>query len=184
VITKEQWLEARDRSVAMLEQAGIALTSEEREHLEVADFGLGRLDEIGLEIVTYVNTDRVCAKEIILFPWQICPEHIHPPVQGQPGGQPGKEETFRCRWGTVYLYVSGPASDTFEGRLPQKHGEHLTVRNQIVLQPGDQYTLLPETWHWFQGGPEGAIVSEFSTHSTDEADIFRDPAIARLPVVK
>ena len=180
MITREQWLEARDRSVAMLEQAGIALTPEEREHLEVADFGLEQLEDIGLEIITYVNTERVCAKEIILFPWQICPEHMHPPVKGQPG----KEETFRCRWGTVYLYVSGPASDTFLGRLPAEHGEYLTVRNQIVLHPGDQYTLMPETWHWFQGGPEGAIVSEFSTHSTDEADLFRDPAIARLPVVK
>jgi D-lyxose ketol-isomerase len=173
-------MEARDRSVAMLQKAGIALTPEERENLEVADFGLERLDEIGLEIITYVNTERVCAKEIILFPWQICPEHKHPPVEGQSG----KEETFRCRWGEVYLYVDGPASDSFLGRLPQQHGEYLTVRRQIVLRPGEQYTLMPETWHWFQGGPEGAIVSEFSTHSTDEADIFRDPAIARMPVVK
>jgi D-lyxose ketol-isomerase len=180
MISREQWVEARDRSAAMLQQAGIALTPEEREHLEVADFGLERLDEIGLEIITYVNTERVCAKEIILFPWQICPEHKHPPVEGQSG----KEETFRCRWGEVYLYVDGPASDSFLGRLPAKHGEHLTVRKQIVLRPGEQYTLMPETWHWFQGGPEGAIVSEFSTHSTDEADIFRDPAIARLPIVK
>jgi D-lyxose ketol-isomerase len=180
MISREQWEEARDRSVAMLQQAGIALTPEERENLEVADFGLERLDEIGLEIVTYVNTERVCAKEIILFPWQICPEHKHPPVEGQSG----KEETFRCRWGEVYLYVDGPASDSFLGRLPEKHGEHLTVRCQIILRPGEQYTLMPETWHWFQGGPEGAIVSEFSTHSTDEADVFRDPAIARMPIVK
>jgi D-lyxose ketol-isomerase len=179
VITREEYTAARDRAAAMLDVAGIVLTPAEIENLEVADFGLSRLRELGLELITYVNTDRVCAKEIILFPWQICPEHKHPPVKGQPG----KEETFRCRWGEVYLYVEGPASAEFLGRLPGQHGEHLTMRHQIILHPGEQYTLNPETWHWFQGGPQGGIVSEFSTHSTDEADIFRDPAIARAPVV-
>ena len=33
------------------------------------------------------------------------------------------------------------------------------------------------------GGPEGAVVSEFSTRSTDEADIFTDPDIRRAPEV-
>ncbi len=179
MISQAEYLKARDKAVGMMQQAGIALTPAEIEQFEVADFGLGRLDEIGLEIVTYVNTERVCAKELVLFPWQICPEHMHPPVKGQPG----KEETFRCRWGEVYLYVDGPASSTFLGRLPEQHGEHLTVRRQIVLRPGEQFTLNPELWHWFQGGPEGAVVSEFSTHSTDENDIFRDPAIQRAPVI-
>ena len=180
MLTKAQWHEARDRAWEMLQKAGIVLTPEELERLEVADFSLEMLEDIGLEVLTYVNTDRVCAKEIIMFPWQICPEHLHPPVKGQPG----KEETFRCRWGEVWLYMSGLASDTFLARLPAQRGEYLTVRRQVVLHPGEQYTLLPETWHWFQAGPQGAIVSEFSTHSTDAADIFRDPAIARLPVVQ
>jgi len=52
-----------------------------------------------------------------------------------------------------------------------------------VLKPGDQYTLMPETWHWFQGGPEGAVVSEFSTRSTDENDLFTDPRLKRAPEV-
>ena len=42
---------------------------------------------------------------------------------------------------------------------------------------------MPGTWHWFQAGPEGAIVSEFSTRSTDEADVFTDPRIARAPEI-
>lgn len=41
----------------------------------------------------YVNTDRVCAKEMVLFPHQACPEHRHIGMDGAPG----KEETFRCR---------------------------------------------------------------------------------------
>jgi D-lyxose ketol-isomerase len=121
----------------------------------VADFGLGRLGETGLQIVVYVNTDRVCAKELVLFPGQACPEHRHPPVEGQPG----KEETFRCRRGTVHLRVAG--------------------ENEIVLQPGDQFTIPPDTLHSFRAGDKGAIVSEFSTRSRDESDVFTDPRIVR-----
>ena len=43
--------------------------------------------------------------------------------------------------------------------------------------------LTPDTPHWFQAGPDGAVVSEFSTRSTDEADVFRDPRIKRMPEV-
>jgi D-lyxose ketol-isomerase len=147
--------EARERAAALLEQAGIVLTREERKRIEVADFGLDRLDEIGLQLITYVNTDRVCAKELVLFPHQVCPEHRHPPV----AGEPGKEETFRCRTGTVHLHVEG--------------------HDEIVLQPGEQFTIMPDTLHWFQAGDDGAIVSEFSTRSRDESDVFTDPQIRR-----
>jgi D-lyxose ketol-isomerase len=139
----------------MLSDAGIVLSPTERQAIEVADFGLGRLEEIGLQLVVYVNTDRVCAKELVLFPKQTCPEHRHPPADGRPG----KEETFRCRRGTVHLYVEG--------------------HQELVLQPGDQFTILPDTLHWFQAGSEGAVVSEFSTQSRDELDVFSDPQIVR-----
>ena len=147
--------EARERAAAMLDAAGIVVTPREREQIEIADFGLGRLDEIGLQIVVYVNTDRVCAKELVLFPHQSCPEHRHPPFEGEPG----KEETFRVRYGVVHLHVEG-AGD-------------------IVLGPGDQYTIPPNTLHSFEAGDEGAIVSEFSTTSRDALDVFTDPRIVR-----
>ncbi|MGZ4416975.1 MAG: D-lyxose/D-mannose family sugar isomerase [Gaiellaceae bacterium] len=147
--------EARERATAMLDAAGIVVTPREREHIEIADFGLGRLDEIGLQIVVYVNTDRVCAKELVLFPNQRCPEHRHPPFESEPG----TEETFRVRYGVVHLHVEG-AGD-------------------IVLRPGDQYTIPPNTLHSFEAGDEGAIVSEFSTTSRDALDVFTDPRIVR-----
>jgi D-lyxose ketol-isomerase len=53
----------------------------------------------------------------------------------------------------------------------------------VVLRPGDQYTLPPDTLHWFQAGPAGAVVSEFSTTSLDELDVFTDPEVRRLPEV-
>jgi D-lyxose ketol-isomerase len=42
---------------------------------------------------------------------------------------------------------------------------------------------MPNVPHWFQAGDEGAVVSEFSTHSTDENDIFTDPSIGRATKV-
>ena len=66
------------------------------------------------------------------------------------------------------------------GILPEGHETSFTVFKEIVLQPGDQYTLMPNTLHWFQAGSDGAVVSEFSTTSTDDADVFTDPAINRI----
>lgn len=179
MISVQQYNDAVARAAELLQQAGIVITPEERARLEVADFGLGELEKTGLEILTYVNTERCCAKEIMMFPNQTCPEHWHPTINGVPG----KEETFRCRWGTVYLYVPGEATPNPAGRPPAGSEAHYSVAHQIVLRPGGQYTLMPDTPHWFQAGSEGAVVSEFSTRSTDEQDVFRDPRIARAPEV-
>jgi len=176
MISREQYQQACTRALEYFAKAGIAITPEERQHIEVADFGLGRLEQVGLELLVYVNTERVCAKELVLFPWQLCPEHRHPPV----AGEPGKEETFRCRMGAVYLYVPGVSVSNPAARVPADIARYLTVWHEVVLQPGQQYTLLPDTAHWFQAGPEGAIVSEFSTKSRDESDIFTDPRIERI----
>ena len=179
MISRQQYESVVERSLQMLERAGIVLTPEERARMEVADHGLGELEKTGLEIITYVNTDRVCAKELVMFPHQTCPEHWHPTL----GGKPGKEETFRCRWGTVYLYVPGPPAAQPACRPPEGSQAHYTVGHEVCLKPGEQYTLLPDTRHWFQAGPEGAIVSEFSTRSTDDQDIFADPRIKRMPEI-
>lgn len=180
MITRQEYEEAREAALEMLRRAGIAVTPEEEQRIEVADFGLNDLRRTGLQILTYVNTDRVCAKELVLFPRQTCPEHKHPPV----AREPGKEETFRCRWGEVYLYVPGEPTPHPKAHPPEGDEAYYTVFHEVVLRPGDQYTLPPETLHWFQAGPEGAIVSEFSTTSRDESDIFTDPRVDRLPKVE
>jgi D-lyxose ketol-isomerase len=114
---------------------------------------------------------------MVLTPYQTCVEHMHVPTNGQPG----KEETFRCRYGKVYLYVTGEGKkEDIKARLPKSD---VTVFHEIELNPGDQYTLMPETWHWFQAGEEGAVVSEFSTRSTDDTDIFTDKRIVRAPKI-
>jgi len=168
---------ARRRTIEMLQRAGIVLTNKEKEVIEIADMGLDDLENIGLEIIVYENNDRYCAKELALFPWQICPEHRHPRVNES---NRGKQETFRCRWGVVYLYVPGEPVANPKARVPEKHGNWMTVWHEIVLNPGEQYTLAPDTLHWFQAGPNGAIVSEFSSSSLDEFDVFTDPNIKRV----
>jgi D-lyxose ketol-isomerase len=179
MITAQQYQKATQETVEMLNQAGIVITEEECRRLEVADFGLQELEKTGLQILTYVNTERCCAKEIVMTPFQTCPEHKHPTKENILG----KEETFRCRWGTVYLYVAGEPAAHPHCRPPQGSEAFYTVWKEICLKPGDQHTLMPDTLHWFQAGPNGAVVSEFSTRSTDEADYFTDPRIQRLPVV-
>jgi len=99
--------EARERSAAMLVEAGIVLTPHERENIEVADFGLGQLDEIGLQIVVYLNTDRVCAKELVLFPHQRCPEHRHPPVEGAGNIALGPGEQYTIPPNTLHSFEAG-----------------------------------------------------------------------------
>jgi len=180
MISEQELQAARERAEKMLDGAGIAITGKERADIEVADFGLGELEATGLEIVTYENNDRYCAKELVLFPGQTCPEHRHPDV----AGAPGKRETFRCRKGVVWLYVPGEKTPDIKAAVPAGSEDHYTVFNEIVLEPGDQYTLESDTLHWFQAGPDGAIVSEFSSTSRDESDVFTDPRIRRATEVE
>jgi len=174
MLTKELYTQACERALAMLDKAGIVVTDKERASMEVAEYGLGMLDSIGLELIVYVNTDRCCAKELVLFPGQTCPEHRHPPVEGEAG----KEETFRCRWGEVYLYLPGDNATPIKAAPPKGKEQYFTATREIILKPGEQCTLPPDTLHWFQAGPDGAIVSEFSTKSRDPFDIYTDPAIS------
>lgn len=165
--------EARARSAGILKDAGIVLTPDEEATMEVAEFGLGEHDRTGLQLVVYVNTDRCCAKELVLFQGQTCPEHYHPPFEGTPG----KEETFRVRKGTVYLYVEG--EPTANPRCTPSRSQHYTAWHEVRLGEGEQYTIPPMTRHWFQAPDGPAVVSEFSTQSRDEYDVFTDPDIVR-----
>lgn len=179
MIKRSEVRAAQARTAELFARAGIVLTPEEVEGIEVATFGLDNLEREGLELVTYVNTDRYCAKELVLFPHQTCPEHLHPPV----GDDPGKMETFRCRSGKVFLYVEGEPAASVQAKVPTGSEAYYTVFHEVELTPGQQYTIMPGIKHWFQAGPDGAIVSEFSSTSRDEYDIFTDPRIQRMPVI-
>ena len=139
------------------------------------------MEATGLQLFTYINNDRYCAKELVLFPGQTCPEHRHPDVNGRPG----KMETFRCRAGRVWLYVEGPPTLPLRGPGPPSVGDgRYTALHEIELAPGEQHTIPPDTRHWFRAGNEGAVVSEFSSTSTDEFDLFTDLGITRVPQIE
>lgn len=175
MLTNDEMTEARERAGSLLTEAEIVLTADEQARIEVADFGLSDLPRFGLQLITYINTERVCAKDLVLFPRQTCPEHCHPPV----GDDPGKEETFRCRKGVVYVYLPGEPPTNLGAVVPEDRQAYFTVFHEYILHSGEQVTIPPNTLHWFQAGEEGAIVSEFSTRSRDEFDIFTDPDIIR-----
>lgn len=84
----------------MLKACAMEITPAERERFEVADFGLGELLKTGLEVLTYVNTERVCAKEIVMFPHQTCPSF--------------------CTTRSERVYIAAPGCET--GRLGVTRG--------------------------------------------------------------
>jgi D-lyxose ketol-isomerase len=172
MVSQEKYQSAAFKTLEYYEKANIVITEDEKKKIEIADFGLNDLDNFGLQLITYINTERCCSKEMVLFPMQTCPEHRHPDIDGKMG----KEETFRCRWGKVYLYVEG---DNNAKLTPPDNGI-FTVFHEVELSPGEQYTIYPNTKHWFRAGKDGAVISEFSTKSVDEADIFTDERIVRV----
>ncbi|MDC0610734.1 D-lyxose/D-mannose family sugar isomerase [Vibrio sp.] len=170
----------RDRINALISESGIFLSEKEVLELEMSDFGLNDFTRVGLTVHTYLNTDRCCAKELVLLPHQTCPEHRHPnKVTGL-----GKEETFRCRYGTVSVFISGKQTESPSVTPPDVGSNYYTVFKEVVLKQGEQLTLQPETKHWFQAHEGGAVVSEFSTHSDDMSDIFTDPNINRFSFIQ
>ncbi len=171
----------QERVYRMLQTAGIVITPEEKKNIEIADLGLEDIENCGLQVVVYENNNRYCAKELIQFPRQLCPEHRHPRIDEN---NIGKQETFRCRWGELYLYVEGEPTPESKARVLEKYRNYLTVWKEIVLQPGEQYTLPADTKHWFQAGDDGCVVSEFSSASVDEEDIFTDPRVLRIPKIE
>ena len=175
MITKAEQKRARERAAQMIAQSGIGITEEEKNKIDVVDFGLSHLEIEGVQVLTLVQTERISVKVLAMLPNQTEPEHWHPPV----GDDPGKEETIRVVFGTVYFYVQG--ENTFKrGFLVKGKQEYYSLRHEIVLRPGDQITFQPGEKHWFQARDEGAVMYSFSSVARDALDQFTDPNIVRV----
>ena len=178
MITRAEQKSAQKKAAEMIRNAGIRMKAEEIDAIAVADFGLSNLEVEGGQILTFFATERVSAKVIALFPWQILPEHWHPPV----GSDPGKQEIIRMIDGTSYFYI--PGDDTLKsGKIPAGKEDFYTCRHEVVMKMGDQLILEPGTVHWFQAGEEGAVMYSFSTCVRDILDGFTDPNIERQTVI-
>ena len=175
-ITKEY----KDNVRKLFEKSVIAFTKEEIEGVDYAGYGLDNIAEEGLNLIVYCNNEKYCAKEMALLPGQACPQHTHPDLAD---GREGKQETLRCRWGKVYIYYEDGTpleEDKIQTTVPSKNKQYYTAGHEVVLNPGEQFTMLPRVAHWFKAGEEGAIVSEFSTPSFDEFDTYENPNIKRI----
>jgi len=179
VIPRSQYRRAQAQATELFRLTGVALRREELDTIAVADFGLGELTQSGAQILTLVDTPEVAVKLIALFPYQTLPQHKHPRL----GSYPGKAETLRCEWGVIYLYTVGEPTLHPAAHPPAHRRGTYTVWHEVALYPGDQLTLPPDTWHWFQAGPEGGVTWSFSTRATDVQDIFTDPEVERETVV-
>ena len=181
MITRQEWQAARQWAWNLVHEAGVVLREGEFERMEVADLGLSELPITGLQILTLVSTEWIGAKLLVLRPRQFFPQHRHPPSLME--DYPGKQEVFRGHWGEVYLYVPGPRTPHPRGDPPPHRRPYCTVWHEVVLRPGDQYLCPPDTWHWFQAGPQGAVLWSFSSRVTDAADQFLDPQVVRQTVI-
>jgi hypothetical protein len=148
VIGEHELRQARLYAAEKLSETGVVLTAEERDAIEVADFGLSRLAETGLQLLVYVNTDRYCAKELVLRPWADVPGAPASTLRGHPrqGGDVPLSQRPRLslRRGRPH---TGSGVHAASGRI------HRRARDRAAA--GMQHTIPPGTLHWFQAGPEG-----------------------------
>lgn len=160
MITREHEKVHQEMALAYLNKAAVVVRDDEKDRIAVSDFGLGDPMRTGLQTLTYFNTDRISAKEIVLAPRQTCPEHWHPVIgeEGEPTPNP-------------------------RATPPPGREQYYTVWKETVMRPGDQVCLRPGVVHWFQAGDEGAVISDYSTCSRDEQDRFTDPDTVRATVV-
>jgi len=178
MITRTELKEACEKALTMIEDAGIQLTNEDKDKITAADFGLSQLFKEGIQILTMFDTERVAGKILVLLPYQTEPEHWHPSV----GDDPGKEEIIRAISGDLYFYI--PGENSFKnGFIVDGKDSCYTMRNEVVLLPGEQLILPPGTKHWFQAGENGAVMYSFSTKVRDTLDQFSDPDIIRETVI-
>ncbi len=174
MISEQEYRVAQQEAAELIEKAGIPCQKGEPEKIEVVDFGLGNIRVEGLQLLTMFDTDRMAGRILVMTPEQTEPEHWHPPF----GNNPGKQEIIRAFWGEVRFYL--PGEETMERGFLVKGKEHLyTMRNEVVLKPGDTLVLEPGSKHWFQAGKEGAVFYSFSTKVKDGADGFTDPGVIR-----
>ena len=153
---------AQKRAYEAMVKAGVPIRPDEENTIAIVDFGLDQFEKEGMHLFTLAHTSRYAVKALYHLPWQTEPEHWHPPV----GDDPGKQETVRTLWGACYFYLplkEGEKAPPITGKIPQGKESVYTCMKELVLKPGDQITLEPGVKHWFQGGPEGAVIYTFSS---------------------
>ncbi len=179
MIKAAEYEKACNKAIEMIRRVGIAVSENELNNMDAADFGLNDLYAEGAQMLELFNTHRISAKVIVLFAGQTLPEHWHDKV----GDDPGKEEIIRAAYGKAYVYLPG-SSVVIASQIPKGKGKYYTSRKEFILTPGEQIVLSPGIKHWIQAGVEGAVLYSFSTCARDELDKFSDPAVIRKTLIE
>ena len=165
--------QARD----LLAKSGFKLTSAELDRLAVNDFGLSNLPTEGFAFIDLLRSDFVRITLMILLPGQTLPQHKHPPYDEIKG----KEESVRVLFGQFKVYVEGD-EDRSGLLIPPGKERFYTARKEIVLELNEQFSVPPDTFHWFQAGPEGAVVMAFQNRVNEDNNIFTDTESEGCPI--
>jgi D-lyxose ketol-isomerase len=167
----------RREYVDLLRSSGFPVTDAEWAALGISDFGLGNLLSEGFAFIDILRSTRLRITVIVLLPNQTLPQHVHPSYEGEQG----KEETIRVLSGQTRVYIKGRAirSDLL---IPAGKEPFYTARQEICLNPGQQYTVPPGIEHWFQGGPEGSVNICFQNRVDETKNLFWDPQSFGCPI--
>ncbi|MBE5816924.1 MAG: D-lyxose/D-mannose family sugar isomerase [Clostridiales bacterium] len=172
--------EVKAKALELFAKAGLFLSEENKESLVVTDFGLGDIYAEGAQYITLFNGPKISGKYIALLPGQTYPEHRHPIVDGKPG----KAKTLHCAFGEFYLYHNyfwrAPKPETPAAKLPEANKEYYACVYESIIKAGSNYHMGADDLHWFQAGPEGAVIIEFGTYSNDDKDYYTNYHAAPL----
>ena len=103
---------ARKRAAALLREAGIAVMAREVETMEISDFGLGRPELYGFEIVGYRTTTATAPKRSFFSP----PDLPGTPAPSLGAGPSGKAGDLPLPLGRGLSLHRGGAGDGAESR--------------------------------------------------------------------
>lgn len=163
----------------LVENSGFEISEEEWKGMILNDFGMGDFRIEGAAIIDILRSNFVRTTILVLLPGQTLPEHKHPIT----ADSPGKEETLRVLFGSVITFQ--PGEDTTAApaySIPVGKETYYTSRRAVVLGKGDQQTLPPDEFHWFQAGPDGVVTIEFQNRIDETQNIFSDPASAGISI--
>lgn len=163
--------EVRSEYSDLLVKSGFPISKNELEMLEVNDLGLGDIRKEGFAFIDILRTNRLRITILMLLPNQSLPQHVHPPYEEEIG----KEETIRVIFGQTKVYSAKDNQEHDPILIPTGKEKYYTARHETKLEQGQQFTVTPNTNHWFQGGNEGAVNICFQNRVDETRNIFFDP---------
>jgi len=153
----------------LLQKAGFHVTNTELSNLEINDFGLGNIRKEGFGFIDILRSKRIRITLLLLLPNQSLPQHMHPSYENEEG----KEETLRVLFGETKVFIEGESDSAII--IPEGKEKYYTALNEIHLKAGGQYSVQPNTKHWFQACDKGSVNICFQNRVDELRNIFYDP---------